>query len=141
MLQLLIQMVVLLLSIIVIIFEQVNSIFTIIFLSFSVLIAFGMFKKQNKQYGIYFHLSMMTLLVCTLLTYVYISNLYITNQWVINSIIALNFVCWFLVGRKLRWKYLLVISIWRLFLYVFLLFSNKSCHNTLKSFDFRVIYS
>lgn len=109
--QLITQLLLLLLSIIVINFEQINSGVKITFLLMFLFGAFWMFKKLKKQRDIYFHLAMVILLAFILIVTMYIGNLYITNQWIINMFVALNFIGWFQVGRKYHLKYLLVIGV------------------------------
>lgn len=109
--QLMLQMLLLLLSIIVINFQQITPIYKIIFLLSCLLITYWMFQKLKKQRNILLYLSIIILLVFILLISMYISNLYITNQWLINLVIALNFIGWFLIGRKYQLKILLIISV------------------------------
>ncbi|RDW19216.1 hypothetical protein CWR48_09235 [Oceanobacillus arenosus] len=83
----------------------------ILFLSFAAW-AFG---SRRKTKGFIQQLAIVIGLFIVLLLAVFLSDLFFSNQPILQYVIPLNFVGWFMIGRKLRIQYLTITSVFLLF--------------------------
>jgi|SRR5690625_4006598 len=104
------QFLLLLVSVIVMNAAYMNHIFQVISLFLLLFGIFWLFKLLTKSHDIFFHLSTVILLVHFFLITVFLSNQYLNIQLGTNIIMIGNFICWFVIGRKYRLTYLLIIS-------------------------------
>lgn len=118
-LQLFIQVFLLLLSILIINFDQTSIIVKNVFLLLSLLIILWMFLKSKRQDNLYFNLSLWIFLVSILTVSIHMGKFYIPNHWIINLIAGMNFIGWFLLGKIYDLKYIQIISV---FAFIFISF-------------------
>lgn len=78
--------------------------------------SFWQYKVLKAHQSFFYHLAFAILLLLLLLISIFISNTYISISWITQLIIIINFVCWYLIGRKVNLKYLTVASIFGILL-------------------------
>ncbi len=108
--QLIAQFCLLLLTVTILNMQHINQYFQVVFLVLSFIGILLLFKRLNNKRDIYFHLSTVILLVHLFFISVFLGNQYLNMQFSTMIIILCNFICWFVIGRKYRLSYLLIIS-------------------------------
>lgn len=79
----------------------------IILLSLS-LFLYVLQKKNGDQIS---RLTISIMLILLLVMSLFVTKYITTNHWIINSVVIINFVMWFFVGRKLKLTYLMIMSV------------------------------
>lgn len=92
----------------------------IIFLGYSIYVYF--FFREKKD-NIFYHITLVALLFLLLLTTIQITTVLHVNMQAANVVIILNFLLWYIIGKKKQLKYLMIISIFSLFFIVFYIIS------------------
>lgn len=75
-----------------------------------ILYSFWQFKVWGLKQGLFYHLSFSIWLLLIFLTTTFLSNTYFYLPWITPCIIIMNFLFWFILGRKAELKYLLFAS-------------------------------
>lgn len=101
---------VLLLSFIVIYFTSFSVIIKISVLVTFILFITMLYKVFIRYYFIR-RLSLITLLLLMFFTTTFLSSVYITGTLLTFSIFMVNFISWFIIGRKFNMKFLVIVSI------------------------------
>lgn len=94
-------------------------------LSLFSLYSFWYYKALRQKQDPFYHVSFVVFLLLIFLSTIFLSDTYFYFYWVTPSIIIMNFVFWFIIGRKMGLKYLLIASIFGILSVVlFFLFYN-----------------
>lgn len=80
--------------------------------------SFWQYKGSSLKKDFYYHLSFAIFLLLILLTTIFLSNTYVYFDWMTEFIIIMNFIFWFILGRKVELKYLPFASIFGILLVV-----------------------
>ncbi|MHA6250955.1 hypothetical protein [Oceanobacillus sp. CAU 1775] len=92
-------------------FTEFNLYYKIIALSLFLSYSIWMFITNKKHKTLSFHLSLMISLLLILLICLLVTTLFFENPFIISIIIVLNFIVWYIIGRRFKLVYLLITSI------------------------------
>lgn len=81
-----------------------------------ILYSFWQYRGFKLQQDFFYHLSLAIFLLLLFLTTIFLSNTYSITNWFTQVIIIMNFVCWFILGRKMDLKYLQIASVFAILL-------------------------
>jgi len=99
------------LSVIIMYFTQLSDTMQIsllvMFFGFS-LLSYYMFRKHHFQYTF---VALLITLILILFISVFINNYFFPNSYLMPIIILLNFILWFVIGRRIQHKLLQIISV------------------------------
>lgn len=101
---------ILLLSFIIIYFTSYSTLIKISILVTFILFIILLYYVFNSYYFIR-RLSLITLLLLILFLAALLSSVYITNTVLTFSIFIVNFIGWFVIGRKFNMKFLVIVSL------------------------------
>ncbi|WP_430785216.1 hypothetical protein VBD025_10540 [Virgibacillus flavescens] len=81
-------------------------------------IVYSFWQSRQLKLGqeFFYSLSFTILLLLVFVTSIFLSNTYILSSWITQLIIMLNFIGWFILGRKMNINYLTVASIFGILL-------------------------
>lgn len=79
------------------------------------------FKQRGMMYG---HISLMILFLLVLLSSVFMNQYFDLEQWTISGVIIGNVFVWFIVGLKWRISYLIITSIFGIFMTIVFYFMS-----------------
>jgi hypothetical protein len=116
-------------SFLVVYFTQFNFILQLGILVLFLSYAFWVFSYFRKKDIKYIHIAITVFLVLLLITTDFISSVLHLNQYVTILFFIFNFIGWFILSRKLHYKYLMVISFLALFVLLFVNFSHLFSFN------------
>src|SRR5699024_2537667 len=75
-----------------------------------IIFTFIMYRFLKKQKYFFHHLAFIVFLMLILIATVFVGTIYTDNQNLTGLIVLLNFISWFILGRKIHVRYLIVSS-------------------------------
>jgi hypothetical protein len=116
-------------SFLVVYFTQYNFILQLSILLFFIGYGIWVYSHHYKKKSQFVHIALILLLVQILITTDFLTEFLRFNQYVTIVFMILNFACWFVLGRKLRYKYLIVASVLAMVIILFVNFSHLFSFN------------
>jgi hypothetical protein len=116
-------------SFLVVYFTQFNSILQLGILVLFISYTFGTFIYFQKKENNYIHISIIVLLFLLLIATDYLSDMLHFNQYVTIIFFVMNFIGWYILSRKLNFRYLMVSSFLAIILILFVNFSHLFSFN------------
>jgi len=116
-------------SFLVVYFTQFNSILQLGILVLFISYAFWTFHFFRKKESNYIHISIIVLLFLLLVTTDYLTDMLHINQYVTIVFFVMNFIGWYILSRKLNYRYLMVSSFFAIILILFVNFSHLFSFN------------
>ncbi|MFS0672835.1 hypothetical protein [Ornithinibacillus sp. 179-J 7C1 HS] len=116
-------------SFLVVYFTQFKFILQLSILVLFIGYAFLVFRYLYKRSLKFVHISIIVPLIMLLLLTDLVLDMLHINQYLTIIFFLINFVCWFLLGRKLQYRYLMASSGLAIFILLFLNFSHLFSFN------------